>query len=124
MNDVVRVPRWLLAAHLIVVGLGYVFGPASGAGFAFIRQLGVPIPVWGGVFAAAGVLLLLRRRTLGHAIAAFSCFFWGIGLIVPILWGQATSGGGWAHTLILAAPAHAFALWQRSKTRLDAGTSG
>lgn len=124
MNDKVWLPRWLLAVHLIVVGVGYVVGPATGGGFAFIRGLGIPIPAWGGVFAAAGVLLLFRRRTLGHALAAFSCLFWGIGLVVPIVEGQATSGGGWAHTLVLAAPAHVIALWQRSKTRLDAGTSG
>jgi hypothetical protein len=122
MTDVVRLPRWLLAVHLLVVGVGYVIGPSSGGGFVFIRELGLPIPVWGGVFAAAGLLLLLRRRTLGHALAAFSCTFWGIGLVVPILTGEATSGGGWAHTLILAAPAHVFALWQRSKSRLDSGS--
>ncbi|MEU7787652.1 hypothetical protein [Amycolatopsis sp. NPDC049159] len=123
MNDVVRMPRWLLAAHLIVVGLGYVFGPATGGGFVFIRELGLPIPLWGAVFTAAGLLLLFRRRTIGHAVAAFACTFWGIGLVVPILIGEATSGGGWAHTLILAAPAHVIALWQRSKSRLDAGSS-
>lgn len=122
MNDVVRLPRWLLAVHLIVVGAGYVVGPATSGGFAFIRELGLPIPVWGGVFVGAGVLLLLRRRTLGHAVAAFSCTFWGIGLLVPVFTDQATSGGGWAHTLILAAPAHVFALWQRSQTRLRAGS--
>lgn len=122
-GDLVRLPRWLLAAHLIVVGFGYVVGPASGGGFVFIRELGVPIPVWGGVFVVAGALLLFRRRTIGHMIAAFSCTFWGIGLVIPILTGGATSGGGWAHTLVLAAPAHVIALWQRSKSRLDAGSS-
>jgi len=125
MTDPVQIPRWLLALHLIVVGGGYVLGPSTSGGFAFIRELGLPIAVWGSVFMLAGLLLLVRRRTVGHMIAAFSCTFWGIGLVVPILTGDATSGGGWAHTLILAAPAHVIALWQRSKSRLDAssGTS-
>jgi hypothetical protein len=124
MIDEVRLPRWLLAAHAVLLGVGYLAGPdawSSGGSFTFIRDLGIPIRVWGAAFLLAGILLAARRRTLGHGLAAFAFVFWGIGLAVTLFTGQATGWGGPAHTLF-AASAHVFALWQRSHYRLVAGS--
>ncbi|MGW4487845.1 hypothetical protein ACWEOE_28855 [Amycolatopsis sp. NPDC004368] len=117
----VAVPVWLLAVHSIVLGAGYLLGPdswSSGGSFAFIRGLGVPIRVWGAAFLLAGLLLAVRRLTVGHSLAAFASVFWGLGLVVTIVTGEATGWGGPVHTLLLIAPVHGFALWQRSRARL------
>lgn len=124
-QDSVDVPRWVLAAHAVVLGAGYLLGPdawSSGGSFAFIRELGVPVRVWGACFVAAGLLLAVRRRTLGHSLAMAASVFWGLGLMITIFTGETTGWGGPVHTLILAAPLHTLALWQRSHARHAAGS--
>jgi hypothetical protein len=126
MTGIVRLPRWVLAGHATLLGVGYLLGPAawsSGGTFAFIRDLGIPIRLWGAAFLLVGLLLAARRRTLGHGLGAFAFAFWGMGLSVTLFTGQATSWGSPAHTL-LAASAHILALWQRSHDRLTAVGGG
>jgi hypothetical protein len=124
MMGIVRLPRWMLAGHATLIGSGYLIGPdewSSGGTFAFVREFGIPIRVWGAAFLLAGLLLAARRRRLGHGVAAFAFLFWGIGLSVTLFTGEATGWGGPVHTLFVAT-AHVFALWQRSKDRLvDSG---
>jgi len=117
----VRIPPVLLAAHAMILGVGYLLGPvtwSSGGTFAVIRDLGIPIRIWGAVFLLAGLFLLLRRRTFGHILALGSFTFWGAGLATTLFTGQATGYGGPAHVLFLAL-VHGIALWQRSQDRLD-----
>ncbi len=124
MMGMVRLPRWVLAGHATLLGTGYLVGPdawSAGGSFAFIRDLGIPIRVWGAAFLLAGLLLAARQRRLGHGLAAFAFAFWGIGLAMTLFTGEATGWGGPTHTLF-AASAHVFALWQRSHDRLVAGS--
>ncbi|MFD5089312.1 hypothetical protein ACFWMR_01830 [Amycolatopsis thailandensis] len=117
----VRIPPGFLAAHAVILGTGYLLGPdswSSGGTFTVVRDLGIPIRIWGAVFLLAGLLLLIQRRTFGHILALGSFTFWGAGLAATLFTGQATGYGGPAHVLLLAL-VHGLALWQRSQARLD-----
>lgn len=118
----IQVPRRFLALHATTVGAGYLLGPdswSSGGTFAVIRDLGIPIRVWGAAFVAAGLLLFLRHRTVGHVTALAAFTFWGAGLAVTLFTGQATGYGGPVHVAFIAG-VHALALWQQ-RTRTRAG---
>lgn len=117
--------RIILGVHALAVGLGYALGPPlwySGGTFSVIRSLGLPVPAWGAVIMFAGVLLLARRHTAGHAIALIAFLFWGLALAATAFTGQLTGLGSPAHTLLLVVPMHALGLWRRSESRVDART--
>lgn len=119
-----RALRLILAVHLIVLGGGYAIGPdqwSSGRTFTVIRELGVPVPAWGTVFVLAGVLLVLRFHTAGHAIALAALVFWGGGLAATLITGDLSGWGAPVHNLVLAAPLHALGLWRRSRVRVRGG---
>lgn len=118
-----RPARLILAVHALVLGLGYALGPrqwSSGGSFAVVRQLGLPIPVWGAVFMVIGLLLLVRRHSAGHALAVFALGFWGCCLAATLLTGQLTGWGAPVHTLVLALPFHVLGLWRRGASRARA----
>lgn len=112
--------RYILATHAVLVGAGYALGPpqwSSGSTFTVIRQLGIPVWVWGLVFLTAGCLLFVRRYTLGHGVAAVSFSFWGLCLFATVFTGEISGWGAPVHTLALAAPMHLLGLWRRSRHR-------
>lgn len=114
--------RYVLAVHAIVLGTGYLLGPEqfySGGTFAVVRSLGIPIAVWGGLIAFAGVLLLLRYHTVGHGLALVAFVFWGLCLGATLVTGQLSGWGSPVHNLVLVAPLHALGLWVHGRSRVD-----
>lgn len=121
------VVRYFLIIHALALGLGYALGPArwySGGTFAVVRDLGVPISLWGGAFITVGILLLVGQHTWGHIIGLISFTFWGLALATTLYTGQLSGWGSPVHNLLLAVPLHALGLWRRSKSRVDARSAG
>ncbi|MFJ5984297.1 hypothetical protein [Lentzea sp. NPDC092896] len=113
--------RYVLAAHAIVIGVGYLLGPSkwySGGTFAVVKSLGLPIPVWGAAIAVVGVLLLLRLHTIGHALGLGVFVFWGLALGASIFTGDLSGWGSVVHNLLMAAPLHGLGLWRRRLARV------
>jgi hypothetical protein len=112
--------RYILAFHALALGAGYLLGPAqwySGSTFSVVRSLGVPVPVWGGGFVAAALLLLARQYTAGHAVAVFLFLFWGGSLAWSLPAGQLSGWGSPIHNLLLALPLHLSGLWRHRRER-------
>lgn len=97
--------RIVLAVDAIAVGLGYLLGPArwySSGTFAVVRDLGVPIPVWGGVFTIIGVLLLVPATArVGHSLGSFVYGFWAICQLATLADDELQAWGHPWHTLAL-----------------------
>lgn len=116
------VARYILIVHVLVLGAGYLLGPAqwySGGTFTVVRSLGIPVPAWGGAFVVAGLLLAAGRHTVGHATALALFVFWGLALAASLPAGQLSGWGSPVHNLLLAAPLHAVGLWRRAQVRMD-----
>jgi hypothetical protein len=62
------VARYVLIAHALALGLGYLLGPPqwySGTTFPVVRSLGVSVLVWGVAFSVAGLVLAAPLNSLG-----------------------------------------------------------
>lgn len=109
------VTRHIFAVHAILYGFAYMFGPTSSPTLSAIAQLGVPFPVYGALFTAAGAALL--RYTWPHAVLCALLTLWALGQATTIVTGQITSLGGIAHAGAIAA-VHGVATYRRKVRRL------
>ncbi|MGL5911826.1 MAG: hypothetical protein ACRCZP_17620 [Phycicoccus sp.] len=94
--------RVLCAAHAAVFGILYMLLPATSSTLAVIAATGVPFPVYGALFAAAGLAGWWWPAT-SHAALCGMWTLWSAGQAATVLTGELAAPGGIVHAALVAA---------------------